>query len=75
MALRVGVDDSGCADAFNLVEQGWIVERRSPEVRPIVPSATGDDVVDGRRGVSLVIQMSVQHMTVAKSGWGYSTPP
>lgn len=65
MALRVGVDHLRCADAFDGVEQRRIIEGRLPEVRPVVPSAASDDVVDGRRGVSLMIQMAVQHATFA----------
>ena len=64
VALRVGVDHLRCADAFDRVEQRRIVHGGLPEVRPVVPSATRDDVVDRRGGVSLVVQMSVQHMTV-----------
>ena len=65
MALRVGVDDLRCADLFDLVEQCRIVEGRLPEIRPVVPSAARDDVVDGCGGVPLMVQMSVQHATLA----------
>jgi len=75
MTLRVRVEELRCADAFDPVEQRRIVESRLSELRPVVPSAPRDDVVDGRGRISLVVQMSVQHKTVAKEAEGYSTPP
>ena len=61
MALRTGVVGTMAADAFDPVEQRLVPEGGATEIGPILPPAPGDDVVDGREGEALVVEVAVQH--------------
>ena len=61
MALRAGVGGALAADAFDPVEQRLVPEGGAMEISPILPSAAGDDVVDGREGEAPMVEVAVQH--------------
>jgi hypothetical protein len=52
---------SGLENAVNFLHDDWVPKRILAHLRPILPVATVDHIVDPGQGVLLVIQMSVLH--------------
>jgi len=61
IALGVGINDAGAADAHDFFQIGAIRQDGSAQVLPIPALATGDDIIDGRQGQILMIEVSVDH--------------
>ena len=60
VALGVGIVGESSTDTLDHVEQGWIVECGLTQLHPVLPQATGDDVVDRSRPVAgIVVEVAV----------------
>lgn len=49
------------ADLHNVVQQGPLSQHGPAQVGPILPTATGDHVIDGGRGKALMIEVAMKH--------------
>lgn len=67
MALRVGVDDLRGADPLDPVQNRGVSTGGIPKIGPVIPLATGDDVVDGGESEAAVIQVTVAHISISLS--------
>ena len=61
VALGGGIASLVDADPHDLLEHRPFVERSATQRRPIGPLATGDHVVNGGEGETLVVQVPVLH--------------
>jgi len=61
MALCVRVRGVGETHTHHLVQQGAVCQGRPPQVDPVTPSTTRDNVIDGRKSETLMIKMSMKH--------------
>ena len=65
--LRMGIGEMGPADALDPVKQGHIGVNGPAQVGPVRPLSASDHVVDGRKGIALVIEMTVLHLLSGES--------
>lgn len=68
MALRVRIDDLRGTDSLDPVQNRGVVSTGGiPKIGPVIPLATGDDVVDGGESEAAVIQVTVAHISISLS--------
>jgi len=61
VTLGVGIGDVSLANAEHLLQHGPIAKHCATQVRPILPLAATDHIIDGGKGKSLVVKVAVQH--------------
>lgn len=61
MALRARIPLVPGADLLDPVKDRWIPPGRSPEVGPMPPLSTSDDIVDRGQGRAAVAEVAVAH--------------
>jgi len=62
MPLSVWIRRVGQTNSRHLVQQSAVRQRRLPQIDPVAQAATRDDIVDGGKGESLVIKVSMKHV-------------
>lgn len=63
ITLGIRIGHVRLADAQDLFQNGAISQRCPSQLSPILPLATGDDVVDGSQRELLMCEMTVLHGT------------
>jgi len=61
MALSVRVRCVGKTNARHFVQQSAVRQRRPPKIDPVAQATTRDDIVNGGKGESLMIKVSMKH--------------
>jgi hypothetical protein len=61
MSLRERVCGVGFANTFDFFKQGIIGNHCTPQVSPVTPFPTQNNVVDGSKRKLLVVQVAVFH--------------
>ena len=55
MTLFIGVDDDWLADFRHAFEHSGICESGKTQLRPVIPLAAFDDVIDSRKGEASMV--------------------
>lgn len=61
VTLRIRVMDMSAANARNLLQHFGVFQNDLAQIRPVLSLSGGNDVIDGRKGVALMIQVAVLH--------------
>jgi len=46
---------------FDFAHERAITKHRRPQLHPILPTPAGDHIIDPREGVSLMIELAMEH--------------